>query len=128
SYTITANDTVGNSASGNTPTGPAERTAGTPPDNPPLVVPVQAIAGDHVPDEVLATVDGGSATAQQVAERFGLQVRGQRISALLGATIVRYGIPDGRSVSAVLASLAGDSRVLRREANHIHPLHQAASV
>lgn len=124
----TANGPGGNSASGNNPTGPAQGTAGTPPDSPPIVVPVQAIAGDHVPDEVLATVDGGSATAQQVAERFGLQVRGQRISALLGATIVRYGIPDGRPVSAVLASLAGDSRVLRREANHVYTLQQAASV
>jgi subtilisin family serine protease len=90
--------------------------------------PAQALTGDFVPDEVLATVDGGPAAVQQIADAFGLQVRAQRFSTLLGATIARFGIPDGRPVSAVLAQLGGDGRVLRRGANHVYTLQQAASV
>jgi hypothetical protein len=90
--------------------------------------PTQALSGDFVPDEVVATVDGGPAAVQQIANAFGLQVRAQRSSTLLGATVVRFGIPDGRPVSAVLAELGGDARVRNRGANHVYTLQQAASV
>jgi hypothetical protein len=92
------------------------------------VAPTQALAGDFVPDEVLASVDGGPAAVQEIASAFGLQVRSQRFSTLLGTTLARYGIPDGRPVGVVLAALAGDGRVLRRGANHVYTLQQAASV
>ncbi len=102
--------------------------ASTPSNAPVTVEPTRAVAGDHVPDEVLAMVDGGATAVQQIAGTFGLQVRSQRFSTLLGTTLVRFGIPDGRPVSAVLAALAGDNRVLDRGANHIYTLQQAASV
>ncbi|WP_031208541.1 S8 family serine peptidase, partial [Mesorhizobium sp. L2C085B000] len=87
-----------------------------------------AIAGEFVPDEVLVTVDGDAGAVQQIAASFGLEVRSQRQSRLLGTTLVRFGIPDGRPVGAVLAQLAADGRTLRREPNHIYSLQQAAGI
>ena len=75
---------------------------------PPVVSP-RAVSGAFVPDEVLVTIDGDAAVAQDIAAGFGLQVRSQRLSTLLGVTIVRFGIPDGRPVGTVLAQLAGDA-------------------
>ncbi|RWK43520.1 S8 family serine peptidase [Mesorhizobium sp.] len=88
--------------------------------------PPRAIVGDFVPDEVLVTVEGGA--VQQIAASFGLEVRSQRQSQLLGSTLVRFGIPDGRPVGVVLAQLAADGRTLRREPNHIYSLQQVATV
>ncbi len=79
-----------------------------------------------MPDEVLVTVEGDA--VQQIAASFGLEVRSQRQSQLLGATLVRFGIPDGRPVGVVLAQLAADGRTLRREPNHIYSLQQAATI
>ncbi|RVB00808.1 S8 family serine peptidase, partial [Mesorhizobium sp. M7A.F.Ca.CA.004.02.1.1] len=59
---------------------------------------------------------------------FGLQVRSQRQSLLLGTTLVRFGIPDGRPVGVVLAQLAADGRTQRREPNHVYSLQQAAGI
>ncbi|WP_244478696.1 MULTISPECIES: S8 family serine peptidase [unclassified Mesorhizobium] len=109
--------------------------SGQPPSGPiiaptdlPLAEPLRAIAGDFVPDEVLVTVSGDPDVVQQLAISFGLQVRSQRQSRLLGATLVRYGIPDGRPVAVVLAQLAADGRAERREPNHVYALQQAAIV
>ncbi len=90
--------------------------------------PPRAVSGDFVPDEVLATVDGDAGVVQQIATSFGLQVRSQRQSRLLGTTLVRFGIPDGRPVGVVLAQLAADGRTRRREPNHVYTLQQAAGV
>ncbi|CCV09882.1 S8 family serine peptidase [Mesorhizobium sp. STM 4661] len=90
--------------------------------------PPRAIVGDFVPDEVLATVDGDAGAVQQIAASFGLEVRSERQSRLLGTTLVRFGIPDGRPVGVVLAQLAADGRALRREPNHVYSLQQAASI
>jgi len=92
---------------------------------PPISAPV-AISGPFVPDEVLVTVDGDAAVAADIASAFGLEIRSQRTSALLGSTLVRYGIPDGRPVGVVLAQLAGDTRATRRAPNSIYDLQQAA--
>lgn len=92
-----------------------------------LAVAPRAIEGAFVPDEVLVTVDGGPAVAQAVAASFGLDIRAQRQSPLLGTSLVRYGIPDGRPVPIVLAQLAGDGRTTAREPNHIYELQQAAA-
>ncbi|MGF7008485.1 S8 family serine peptidase [Aminobacter sp. BE322] len=92
-----------------------------------LAAPPRAVSGAFVPDEVLATVDGGPAVAQAVAADFGLEIRSQRQSALLGTSLVRFGIPDGRPVGVVLAQLAGDGRTTSREPNHIYDLQQAAA-
>jgi hypothetical protein len=92
---------------------------------PPIGAPI-AVSGAFVPDEVLVTVDGDAAVAAEIAAAFGLEVRSQRSSTLLGSTLVRYGIPDGRPVGVVLAQLAGDGRTTRRAPNHVYDLQQAA--
>ncbi|MDX8439049.1 S8 family serine peptidase [Mesorhizobium australafricanum] len=93
-----------------------------------LAEPPRAITGEFVPDEVLVTVDGDAGVVQQIANSFGLQVRSQRQSRLLGTTLVRFGITDGRPVGVVLAQLAADGRTQRREPNHIYTLQQAAGI
>ncbi|TPI30636.1 peptidase S8 [Mesorhizobium sp. B3-2-1] len=92
------------------------------------VQPPRAVTGEFVPDEVLVTVNGDAGAVQQIAASFGLEVRSQRQSRLLGTTLVRFGIPDGRPVGVVLAQLAADGRTERREPNHIYSLQQAASI
>lgn len=92
------------------------------------VQPPRAVTGEFVPDEVLVTVDGDAGAVQQIAASFGLEVRSQRQSRLLGTTLVRFGIPDGRPVGVVLAQLAADGRTQRREPNHIYSLQQAAGI
>ena len=105
------------------PSGPV-----TPPTGLNLAEPPRAVSGEFVPDEVLVTVNGDAGAVQQIATSFGLQVRSQRQSLLLGGTLVRYGIPDGRPVGVVLAQLAADGRTQRREPNHIYSLQQAAGI
>lgn len=75
----------------------------------------------HVPDEVLVTLEGAAADAESLAAQFGLEVRSQRTSLLLGARFVRFGIPDGRSAETVLATLqaAGFGSA---ELNHVYAL------
>ena len=94
---------------------------------PPTVAP-RAITGAFVPDEVLVTVEGDPAVVGDLAATFGLEVRSQRQSLLLGVTVARLGIPDGRPVGVVLAQLAGDGRTRDRTANHIYDLQQAAGM
>ncbi|MDH4986679.1 S8 family serine peptidase [Aminobacter anthyllidis] len=123
-------------AGGAAPTGGGGQ-AGSPPPTPPaadaappgpaITAPPRAISGAFVPDEVLVTVDGGAADAQALAAAYGLEIRSQRQSALLGTSLVRFGIPDGRPVGVVLAQLAGDGRTSAREPNHIYELQQAAA-
>jgi len=94
----------------------------------PLAASPVAISGAFSPDEVLATVTGDAASVQQIANIFNLEIRSQRMSGLLGARIVRFGIPDGRPVPTVLAQLESDSRVLQRAPNHIYRLQNAGSL
>lgn len=100
---------------------------GAPGVAPPLAPPV-AVQGAFVPDEVLVTVEGDAAVAADIASAFGLEIRSQRTSILLGSTVVRYGIPDGRPVGMVLAQLAGDGRTTRRVPNSVYTLQQASGV
>jgi subtilisin family serine protease len=92
------------------------------------VVSPRAVAGAFVPDEVLVTIDGDAAAVQDIATNFGLDVRSQRVSNLLGVIVVRFGIPDGRQVSTVLAQLAVDPRTRERVPNHIYVLQQASAI
>lgn len=116
--------------SANAPPPPAPPSSGpvTAPTGLNLAEPPRAVSGEFVPDEVLVTVAGDAGVVQQIASSFGLQVRSQRQSRLLGATLVRFGIPDGRPVGVVLAQLAADGRTQRREPNHVYSLQQAAGV
>ena len=94
----------------------------------PLAIPAQAITGEFVPDEVLVTIEGDGAAVQDIAADFGLEIRSQRLSTLLGLTVVRFGIPDGRPVGIVLAQLAADGRAQGRVPNHVYDLQQAPTV
>jgi hypothetical protein len=94
----------------------------------PLAAAPRAITGAFVPDEVLVTIEGDQPVVADLAADFGLEVRSQRLSELLGVTIARLGIPDGRPVATVLAQLAGDPRTLERVPNHIYEAQQAAAV
>ena len=111
-----------------TPPAPPSSGVNPPRSPPPPAIPPVAISGAFVPDEVLVTLEGDGAAAQDIATTFGLDIRSQRTSTLLGATIVRYGIPDGRPVGIVLAQLAGDPRTLTRVANSVFDLQQVAGV
>jgi subtilisin family serine protease len=91
-------------------------------------VPSRAIVGQHVPDEVVVTIDGGEADVAQIAAAYGLETRAARVSGLLGASVVRFGIPDGRPVGLVLAQLAGDPRLRERVPNHVYQLQQGAGI
>jgi hypothetical protein len=120
---------------GPSPAAPADTQPGTSAGGPIVspsdliaVQPPRAVSGEFVPDEVLVTVDGDAGAVQQIAASFGLEVRSQRQSRLLGTTLVRFGIPDGRPVGVVLAQLAADGRTQRREPNHIYSLQQAAGI
>lgn len=120
-------------AGGTSPAAPSQpgSSAGGPTISPTDLIAVQpprAVVGDFVPDEVLVTVDGDAGAVQQIAASFGLEVRSQRQSRLLGTTLARFGIPDGRPVGVVLAQLAADGRTQRREANHVYSLQQAAGI
>ncbi len=92
------------------------------------VAPQRAISGAFVPDEVLVTLDGDADVAAAVAAQFGLELRSARASGLLGRTIARFGISDGRPVAFVLAQLEGDGRLADRVPNHVFQLQQAAGV
>lgn len=95
---------------------------------PPPAGPSQAISGAFVADEVLVTLDGGTGAASAIAGRFGLQLRSARVSNLLGRTVARFGIPDGRPVGFVLAQLAGEGRLAARVPNHVFELQQAPGI
>lgn len=88
----------------------------------------RATTGAFVPDEILAVVNGGTAVVEAIAAAQNLQVRNQRSSALLGATIVTFGIPDGRPVGLVLAQVQAGGQTLQTEPNHLFGLQQAASI
>lgn len=70
----------------------------------PKLAPV--LVGDFVSDEVLVALDTNGSSAQNLASRFNLVIRGERQSQLLDMRLVRFGIPDGRAPEAVIAALS----------------------
>ncbi len=106
------------------PTSPPPAPAAAAPQLP--NVPPVAISGEFVPDEVLVTIEGDAAQVSALAAAYGLEIRSQRTSRLLGSTLVRLGIPDGRPVGTVLAQLGTDARPTRRAPNAVYTLQQAA--
>jgi subtilisin family serine protease len=93
----------------------------------PLPAPI-AVNGNFVPDEVIVIVEGDDAAARRIGAELGLQVRSSRTSFLLGTSVVRYGIPDGRPVGTVLAQLLQNGGVTDAGANHVYTLDQAQPV
>lgn len=106
-------------------TEPAQGAPAPQPDAGPLPAPI-AVNGQFVPDEVIVVVAGDEAAARRIGAALGLEVRSSRTSFLLGTSVVRYGIPDGRSVGTVLAQVLQNGGVSDAGANHIYTLNQAA--
>lgn len=88
----------------------------------------RAVSGAFVPGEVLAVVEGGPIVADAIAVTNALTVLSLRRSLLLGGSMVRFGIPDGRPVGLVLAQLEADGRAGRPEPNHVYDLSQTGSL
>ena len=118
----------GTSVSPNAPGGANAVPTILPPANSGPTITAVATTGNFVPDEVLVTIDGDADAAAQIAAANGLQVRSTRTSFLLGTSIVRFGIPDGRPVGVVLAQLLQDGRAMNPEPNHVYALQQAKLV
>ena len=89
--------------------------------------PIEAIQGDHVPDEVLVTVSADGGTVALLASQYGLTIRSQKALSLLGNILVTFGIPDGRPVALVRAQLLREANVLGAEPNHIYELNGDAN-
>lgn len=87
-----------------------------------------AVNGAFVPDEVLVTLAGGTQSAQAVAAALGLEVRSVRTSFLLGTSLVRFIIPDGRPVGVVLAQIGQNGQAAGSEPNHVYDLQQAQAI
>lgn len=87
---------------------------------------VAAVQGAHVPDEVLVVLRGDGA-ADRLAQLYALEIRSQEMSILLGGVLVRFGIPDGRSVALVRAALAAEPDVIEAVPNHIYELNGNAA-
>lgn len=76
----------------------------------------------------LATSAGAPAAeplARDLARRQRLRLLTMRPLALTGVLLVRYQIPDQRTVSAVITLLERDSRVLSAQPNYLYTLTQA---
>ncbi len=111
------------------PANPAPRNGTVPPTRDfASTQPLVSVSGAFVPDEVLVTINGDQQAIQDIALTLGLEVRSVRTSFLLKTGVVRFGIPDGRSVALVLAQLNQDGRAIGYEPNHIYTLQQADTV
>lgn len=105
------------------PARPSPRPRGTPP----------AVLGANSPDaldrEVLVTLQPGATDADvfALAQDFGLDGQTLYQSALLGARIVRFRIPDTRSVAQVVQQLGGDARVSIAAPHYVYTATQGAA-
>ncbi|MCP4936040.1 MAG: S8 family serine peptidase [bacterium] len=75
-----------------------------------------------VPDEVVAMFNGDGANIDAIATQNSLTVRSRRRSALLGGVIVRFGISDGRSPTAVTTVLQANGTIDTPGPNHLYQL------
>lgn len=99
-------------------------TTATPQPNaaPSATNPLQAARPQAVADEILASVDVAAPPAIEaaIAQRYGLQ----RLEAwpinLVSQRVVRFRIPDGRPVAAVLAAMQGDAQIAASQPNYLY--------
>ena len=84
--------------------------------------------GSMVPSEVLVEVpDNVSAQAlNAIARRHRLTLLERQSFQFSGSTLVRWRIPDRRSVAAVVRALASDSAVASVQPNYLYTLQQSA--
>ncbi len=110
----------------------------TPPDGPtriapgpPAVTPSPAIGATDVfvADEIIAlAVTGATATVGiDVARDFGLVLLDETDVALTGDRVLRFRIPDGRDVQAVVTALAADARIEGPQPNYVYRAQQGSS-
>ncbi len=86
-------------------------------------------AGQFRPQEVLVTLTGTTGDLDQaIARDFALALQSSTPSVLLGTRVVRYRIPESRSVATVLAALGQDQRVAAAQATLVYRLNAAPSV
>lgn len=112
------------------PAPPPRITRPAPP--PPSVpfVPTPAMANETiVPDEVIVSVQASAPTDVEdgIAQRFNLTLLERTTSDLLGQRVIRYRIPDGRLVPAVVAALAQDAAAIGPQPNYLYRPQQSAS-
>lgn len=109
------------------PSSPPPARVGPPAGFPRLNIPA---AGEqrYVPDEVLvsfsANVDPQSVVG--IAQSQRLSLLGIHRLSLINTTLYRFRITDGRSVTAVIASFGGDSRISRAQPNYLYAAQDEA--
>lgn len=111
-----------------TPRG-GERNAGVPrsprPGPGPIALPPRAqipqVRDQFVADQILVTLPTSAPPTieDDVARDYGLALLGRFTMTLLDARIVRYRIPDGRTIAAVVAALQADPRVRDPQPNYL---------
>ena len=110
----------------NVPFKPA-RTSPRPRGTPPAVL--GAASPDTLAREVLVTLQAGGTDADvfALAQDFGLDGQTLYQSPLLGTRIVRFRIPDTRTVAQVVQQLGGDARVAIAAPHYIYTATQGAA-
>ncbi len=105
------------------PARPAPRPRGTPPAI------LGAASPETLPREVLVTLQTGSSDADvfALAQDFGLDGQTLYQSPLLGTRIVRFRIPDTRTVAQVVQQLGGDARVAIAAPHYVYTATQGAA-
>lgn len=84
-------------------------------------------AGPVEPDVVIADISGAQpGLGLEIARTHGLSLLAETRIALLGRVILRFRIPDGRSVAEVVQALAGDARIEAAQPSHVYELQGAA--
>jgi hypothetical protein len=90
---------------------------------PPAIAPLPAnLTGRFRPKGIVAVMQPGSTleTARAVAQQFGLELVTFTPSRLLRTPVVRFQIPDDRTVPTLVAAMAGDARMLRAQPNFVY--------
>lgn len=90
---------------------------------------VGAVVPETLPREVLVTLSATSTadTVYELSQDLGLEGQTVYISPLLGVRVVRFYIPDTRSVADVLQQLASDARVEIAEPHYVYTSSQGAA-
>ncbi len=102
---------------------PSPRATGTPP------VIIGAIVPEVRDREVLVTLAAGAtaATVNELSQALGLDGETLYTSNLLGTRVVRFRIPDTRSLGEVVQQLASDARVALAQPNYVFTASQGAA-
>ena len=83
----------------------------------------------YVPDEVVVELPNSvsAATISAIETRFRLTRLDVQPIPLLGSTLYRYRVPNGRSVTSATRALGGDQRIASVQPNYLFALQQQAA-